>query len=105
MPPVPTVGDDIDPVEYERVMKRRLRSKTNPSISDINRLKIPLDKLSPLAKKRYEAYYHGILHLGSHGKCEICDIAKQRRARHSAISESDQVYETKLFGKTSFDTF
>ena len=67
VPPVPTVGDDIDPVEIERVIKRRLRSKTNPSISDINRLKIP-------------AYYHGVLHLGSHGKCDICDVAKQRRA-------------------------
>ena len=104
VPPVPTVGDDIDPVEIERVIKRRLRSKTNPSISDINRLKIPLDKLSPLARKRHEAYYHGILHLGSHGKCDICDVAKQRRARHSAVPESKKVYETVLFGKTSFET-
>ena len=64
----------IDPVEPGRVVKRRLRSKTNPSIGDIKKLKIPLENLTPLARKRYEAYYHGILHLGSHGKCDICDV-------------------------------
>ena len=49
--PLPTDGDEkvagkveieitnVDPVESERVVKRRLRSKTNSSIGDINKLK------------------------------------------------------------------
>ncbi len=44
------------------------------------------------------------MHLEGKGKCPICNIAKQRRARHSHIDPEKATYEIKLYGKTSFDT-
>ena len=54
--------------------------------------------------KKYERYCHEIMHLHGKGKCPICNVAKQRRARHSPVKPKDAVYEVKLYGKTSFDT-
>ena len=78
--------------------------KGPPSLEAIVNSDIPLEKMSKLARQRYADYCHEILHLHGNGKCPICNVAKQRRARHSAVKPKDEIYELKLYGKTSFDT-
>ena len=58
--------------------------------------------MSRAAIDKYQRYVHEILHL-EEGKCPICNIAKQRRARHSPIDPKEAIYETRLYGKTFFD--
>ena len=43
------------------------------------------------------------MHIGCGVECKICQVAKQRRAQHKPIPESDAIYAKKMYEKTSFD--
>ena len=79
---VPPPPEPVEP----RVL--RTRGKTAPPLQYIISI-TDKSKLSKLSIDRYNDYYHEILHLGGHGKCEICNVAKQRRKQHKAVKPAD----------------
>ena len=74
----------------------RRRVKGPPSLEAIVNSEIPLEKMSKQAIQKHADYCHEVLHLHGNGKCPICNVAKQRRARHSPVLRKDAVYELKL---------
>ncbi len=95
-------SDARDPSRVSARIRRRVKGP--PSLEAIVNSEIPLEKMSKQAIRKYADYCHEILHLHGNGKCDICNVAKQRRARHSPVLPKDAIYELKLYGKTSFDT-
>jgi hypothetical protein len=98
IPPPPVVNPTFP-------VARRKRGKQTPPPADIDKYKSKVKSLSILAQNRYDAYVKEILHLGCGDECKVCRVANQRRTQQKAIPESQAVYSTTLYEKTSFDHF
>ena len=93
----------VPPPPPHEAARTRARLKTPPSLKYI--VSVPdKTKLTKMSLDRYNAYYHEILHLGGCGNCEICNVAKQRRHKQTAVKPEDTYRATKMYEKTMFDT-